>query len=170
MKKYLASLFLTTQIFAFAGIGVYGNADLFSVTPGPSSDGSPTVTVTPESLDGAVGGGLFFYLDVLPIIDLEANIELVGNAYKFTTNLAPTAPGEFPWGRVSGYFTLRKKIMGIGVPFLAKLPERTIFWDLKSATDTSTWGLFKTSESLSVKVNLISSTVFPATSRIPAFG
>ena len=121
MKKYLASLFLTTQIFAFAGIGVYGNSDMFSVTPPSTSNNIiPEITVTPESLDNAAGIGVFFYLDALPIIDLEANIEFVGNMYKFTTNLA-TEPGEFPWGRVSGYFTLRKKIMSVGVPFLAKL-------------------------------------------------
>tara|TARA_Y100000996_G_scaffold212037_1_gene166559 strand:- start:556 stop:1242 length:687 start_codon:yes stop_codon:yes gene_type:complete len=120
MKKYLASLFLTTQIFAFAGIGVYGNSDMFSVTPAATSNSMPEVTVTPQSFDNASGVGLFFYLDVLPIVDLEANIELVGNTYKFTTSLAPAAPGEFPWGRVSGYLTLRKKLMGIGVPFLAK--------------------------------------------------
>ncbi len=125
MKKSLILCFLINQIFAFAGLGVYTNSDIFSSTPPSSaytdSNTMQDITVTPESFDNALGGGVFLYLDILPIIDLEANLELVGNTYKFVTNLSPTTPGEFPWGRVSGYFTIRKKIMGIGVPFLAKL-------------------------------------------------
>ena len=112
MKKSLILCFLITQVFAFAGIGVYGNNDIFSSTPPHStytdSNTMQDITVTPESFDNAIGGGVFLYLDILPIVDLEANLELAGNTYKFVTNLSP-APGEFPWGRVSGYFTIRKK-------------------------------------------------------------
>ena len=118
MKKLFIFVFLVTQVFAFGGFGVYGNSDLFSSTPLATS--SELITVTPQSFDNTLGGGFFVYLDILPIVDLEANVELAGNLYKFTTNLAPEEPGEFPWGRVSGYFTLRKKIAGVGVPFLAK--------------------------------------------------
>ena len=121
MKKYLVCLFLTSQMFALGGIGVYGNSDMFSSTPPSSSNTSGTVTVTPEILEGGIGAGVFLYLDILPIVDIELNGELVGNLYKFSTNLAPESPGEFPWGRTSAYLTLRKKIIGIGVPFLAKL-------------------------------------------------
>ena len=81
MKKYLAGIFLVTQIFAFGGFGAYGNIDSFSSTP--SQTQSEGIIVTPQSLDGANGLGLFFYLDVLPIIDLEVSYELVGNIYKF---------------------------------------------------------------------------------------
>ena len=111
MKKYFIGIFFITQIFALGGIGVYGNADSFSSTPAATSvDG---ISVTPQTFDGAKGGGLFVYLDVLPIVDIEANIELTGNLYKFTTSTLaalPPQPGEFPWGRVSGYLTLRKKV------------------------------------------------------------
>ena len=118
MKKYLAGIFLVTQIFAFGGFGFYGNVDSFSSTPNQTQSGG--IIVTPQSLDGANGLGLFFYLDVLPIIDLEVSYELVGNIYKFTTNVSNGSPGEFPWGRLSGYYTLRKKLLGVSVPFLAK--------------------------------------------------
>ena len=83
-------------------------------------------------------------------------------------DLLPNSPKGFAFATTS-LRVIGTEVTGT-VPFLAKFPERTIFWDLKSATDTSTCGLFKTLESLSVKVNLISSTVFPATSSIPAFG
>ena len=72
MKKYLASLFLTTQIFAFAGIGAYGNLDMFSVTPPSTSNNIiPEVTVTPESLDNAAGIGE--HPDVMAAIESEIN-------------------------------------------------------------------------------------------------
>ena len=126
MKKYFIGIFFITQIFALGGIGVYGNSDSFSSTPAETN--VDNIFVTPQTFDGAQGGGLFVYLDVLPIVDIEANIELVGNLYKFTTStqvggvLVPLSPqpGEFPWGRVSGYLTLRKKIIGLSIPFLAK--------------------------------------------------
>ena len=56
------------------------------------------------------------------------------------------------------------------VPALEKLPEMIIFWELNPVTETSTCGLFKTEDKASVKISLISSTVFPATSKIPALG
>tara|TARA_B100001250_G_scaffold86025_1_gene71163 strand:- start:3260 stop:3946 length:687 start_codon:yes stop_codon:yes gene_type:complete len=119
MKNNIISIFLITQIFAFGGFGVYGNIDSFSATPEATTSGS--VTVTPQSLDGAAGIGLFFYLDILPIVDLQIDYEIVGNAYKFTTNVGSENIGEFPWGRVSGYYTLRKELIGASIPFLAKV-------------------------------------------------
>tara|TARA_Y100001970_G_C14246629_1_gene868747 strand:- start:893 stop:1570 length:678 start_codon:yes stop_codon:yes gene_type:complete len=119
MKKNIISIFLTTQIFAFGGFGVYGNVDSFSATPEATTSGS--VTVTPQSLDGAAGIGLFFYLDILPIVDLQVDYELIGNSYKFTTNVGSESAGEFPWGRVSGYYTLRKELIGASIPLLAKV-------------------------------------------------
>ena len=66
-------------------------------------------------------------MDFIPVIDLEANVELVGNSYKFKTNLVNSelvnselASGNYPWGRISTYLTIRKKITGLKVPFLAK--------------------------------------------------
>ena len=81
MKKSLILCFLITQIFAVAGIGVYVNNDIFSSTPSPSiytdSNTMQDITVTPESFDNAIGVGAFLYLDILPIVDLEANLEIV---------------------------------------------------------------------------------------------
>ena len=51
-----------------------------------------------------------------------------------------------------------------------KFPEIITFWELNSDTETSTWGLLRTFDKDFVRINLISSTVFPATLIMPAFG
>ena len=67
--------------------------------------------------------GLLFYIDAIPIVDLEADIEFVGNIYKYTPYVggaALPAEGEMPWGRVSTYLTARKEILALSIPLLAK--------------------------------------------------
>ena len=73
-------------------------------------------------MSNSVGLGLFLYLDVIPVIDLEASWEIAGASYPFVVNVGGVniATHDFPWARFSGYYTVRKKIAGVGIPFLAK--------------------------------------------------
>ena len=124
MKKNIVLLFLLTQIFAIAGIGVYGNYDPISRTPQSST--KDEVAIIPGSTTdyGNLGLGLFVYVDVLPIIDLEVAAEIAGTYYPVTIDL-PLVGSEtyegFPWVRFSAYGTIRKKIIGVSIPFLAKV-------------------------------------------------
>lgn len=112
---------VTTFQFAYglAGFGIYGNQDLFSTTPAASSSGD--INVVPGSLDNAGMFGIFVYIDALPFVDLQADFEFGGNLYNFTsgTSLGVTE-GEFPFARASQYYSIRKKIVGVSIPFLAK--------------------------------------------------
>ena len=123
MKQFLGRIFIIVVSLQFAyglaGFGLYGNQDLFSATPAATTSGD--VNVVPGSLDNAGMLGFYFYIDALPFIDLQADFEFGGNLYNFTsgTSLGVTE-GEFPWARASQYYSIRKKIVGVSVPFLAK--------------------------------------------------
>ena len=124
MKRLISILslivLLINTIWAFGGFGVYGNVDQFSVTPDATTYGN--ISVVPESLDGGAGFGVFLYLDIIPVVDLQADFEFVGNLYKFNSVTNINSSGmDFPWGRVSQYYTVRKELIGASVPFLAKV-------------------------------------------------
>jgi len=119
MKKYIITLFLITHIFAFGGLGFYGGSNNHSTTAAESTSG--VVTITPGPLNNSLGLGFFVYLDVVPVVDLEAAWELAGNTYPFQIDISGEKQNyDFTWGRVSSYYTIRKKIVGAGIPFLAK--------------------------------------------------
>ena len=65
MKHLISRIFILLATFQFAygiaGFGFYGNQDLFSVTPGATSEGN--VSVIPGSLDNAGMLGVYFYID-----------------------------------------------------------------------------------------------------------
>ena len=124
MKKlflYFSPIFIIcSQAFSIAGFGAYGNYDLLKYPAGNS--GNSTTYLNYEGFNNAGGFGLLLYIDALPIVDLEADIELIGNAYKYTAylNNNSIASEEIPWGRTSIYYTVRKEILGVSIPLLAK--------------------------------------------------
>ena len=120
-KLILSILILNSQIFALAGLGVYGDFDLLKYPSGTSGDINGA-GVSYEGFDNASGIGLMLYVDAIPFVDLQFDVEFVGNIYKYTPYLvgAPLSTEELPWGRVSTYTTIRKNILGLSIPFLAK--------------------------------------------------
>ena len=120
IQTFLPIFVICSQVSAIAGFGAYGNYDLLKYPSGSHVDG--TLEIKYDGFDNAGGFGFLFYIDAIPFIDLEADIEFVGNAYKFTPYVAstPLTSGEMPWGRVSIYLTARKEIMGLSIPLLAK--------------------------------------------------
>ncbi len=121
IQTFLPIFILSSQVFAIAGFGAYGDFDLLKYPAGSSGDIS-TYGVEYNGFDNAKGFGFLFYIDAIPIVDLEADIEFVGNLYEYTPYLAgiPLASEDLPWGRVSTYVTIRKEILGLSIPLLAK--------------------------------------------------
>mgnify|MGYP001209770041 CR=1 FL=1 len=125
MKKLIQSFpplfIISSQVFALAGFGAYGDIDLLKYPSGISGDIS-TTGVKYDGFDNAKGFGLMFYIDAIPIVDLQADLEFVGNLYEYTPYIGGTAldTQELPWGRISTYFTIRKEIFGLSIPLLAK--------------------------------------------------
>ena len=121
IQTFLPIFILSSQVFAIAGFGAYGDFDLLKYPAGSSGDIS-AYGVEYNGFDNAKGFGFLFYIDAIPIVDLEADIEFVGNLYEYTPYLAgiPLASEDLPWGRVSTYVTIRKEILGLSIPLLAK--------------------------------------------------
>ena len=121
IQTFLPIFILSSQVFAIAGFGAYGDFDLLKYPDGSSGDIS-TYGVEYKGFDNAKGFGFLFYIDAIPVVDLEVDIEFVGNLYEYTPYLAgiPLASEELPWGRVSTYVTIRKEILGLSIPLLAK--------------------------------------------------
>ena len=68
---------------------------------------------------GVLGG--YVYVDLIPLVDIEFDFNIQGNTYDIEFQ---NAFGEMPkinFGWVSGntYTTVRKKIVGLSIPFLA---------------------------------------------------
>ena len=121
IQTFLPIFILSSQVFAIAGFGAYGDFDLLKYPKGSSGD-LDSYGVKYNGFDNAKGFGFLFYIDALPIVDLEADIEFVGNLYEYTPYLLGSAQTsqELPWGRVSTYVTIRKEIFGLSIPLLAK--------------------------------------------------
>ena len=121
IQTFLPIFILSSQVFAIAGFGAYGDFDLLKYPDG-SSGNLDNYGVKYDGFDNAKGFGFLFYIDAIPVIDLEADIEFVGNLYEYTPYLLGSAQTsqELPWGRVSTYVTIRKEILGLSIPLLAK--------------------------------------------------
>ena len=121
IQTFLPILIISSQVFAIAGFGAYGDFDLLKYPAGSSGD-LETYGVKYNGFDNAKGFGFLFYIDAIPVVDLEVDIEFVGNLYEYTPYLAgiPLASEDLPWGRVSTYVTIRKEILGLSIPLLAK--------------------------------------------------
>ena len=121
IQTFLPIFILSSQVFAIAGFGAYGDFDLLKYPDGSSGD-LDNNGVKYNGFDNAKGFGFLFYIDAIPVVDLEADIEFVGNLYEYTPYLLGIAQTsqELPWGRVSTYVTIRKEILGLSIPLLAK--------------------------------------------------
>jgi hypothetical protein len=121
IQTFLPIFILSSQVFAIAGFGAYGDFDLLKYPAGSSGD-VDEYGVEYKGFDNPKGFGFLFYIDAIPVVDLEVDIEFVGNLYEYTPYLAgiPLASEDLPWGRVSTYVTIRKEILGLSIPLLAK--------------------------------------------------
>ena len=125
MKKVIlfalvASTITVSPLAAIGGIGLQLGQGAFTVASTEDVDETGFITVTTGEFANPLNLGVYLYLDVLPIVDLEADIQLTASEYdfEFTNTLGTAGPYNGYWGGVSTYITVRKKIFGLGIPFL----------------------------------------------------
>ena len=111
----------STGLFAIGGFGLQVGQSSFSVAESSPESGLPDVTLTNSSFDGAFVFGGYLYIDAIPFIDIEVDANVRGNSYDINfENLAgPMDPINFGWVSADVYYTLRKKVVGLSIPFLA---------------------------------------------------
>ena len=83
---------------------------------------STLVHLTNGAFENAYNIGGYLYLDVIPVIDIEVDFSAQANTYEIQfSNIEGTmAPLNFAWASTDIYFTVRHKIVGFNIPFLAK--------------------------------------------------
>ncbi len=122
LKIILTAVMLsTTGLFAFAGFGLQLGQSLFSVAESSPESGIQGVTLTNGSFDNAYVLGGYLYVDAIPFIDLEFDLNVRGNTYdiNFENEIGSMDPIPFGWASLNMYVTLRKNIIGLSIPFLA---------------------------------------------------
>ena len=125
MKRLITGLLISlipTSMFAIGGFGLQVGQNSFSVEASSPETGIPGVTLTNGAFDGSGALGGFVYVDLIPFIDVEFDFNIQSNEYDidFSNNFGTAMPTlSFAWGSINTYTTVRKKVAGLSIPFLA---------------------------------------------------
>ena len=114
------SLIPWSSALGVVGFGVQGGQSIFTVASSISSVDGADLTTT-EFANPLSGGG-YLYIDAIPVIDLEADFSVSFKKYTFDfeNEEGVSGPYDFGWADFSIYLSAGKKIVGIGIPLLAK--------------------------------------------------
>jgi len=136
MKKYLIITLLAvlpSSTFAIVGLGLSVNQSMFSVgsssspllidNPVPGLDPLEVGSFTHHGFENGFGLGGYLYLDIIPVIDLDVEVNAVGNLYNFSfLNMSPISLDsvQFAYAAANTYITIQKSVFDLGIPFLAR--------------------------------------------------
>ena len=114
------SLIPWSSALGVVGFGVQGGQSILTVASSISSKDGADLTTT-EFANPLSGGG-YLYIDAIPVIDLEADFSVSFKKYTFDfeNEEGVSGPYDFGWADFSIYLSAGKKIVGIGIPLLAK--------------------------------------------------
>jgi len=114
------SLIPWSSALGVVGFGVQGGQSILTVASSISSVDGANLTIS-EFANPLSGGG-YLYIDVIPVIDLEADFSVSFKKYTFDfeNEEGVSGPYDFGWADFSIYLSAGKKIVGVGIPLLAK--------------------------------------------------
>jgi len=125
MKSFFTKLLVLSfipfgLILGIGGFGFQGGQSLLSNESSQSTEGEAILNTSEFS--NPFSGGAYIYIDAIPFVDLEADFTFSMKEYTFDFQNSTGARGPygFTWGDFSIYLTARKKIVGLGIPLLAK--------------------------------------------------
>jgi len=131
-KKKIVAIFVVMTVsissaFGFIGFGLYGLQDMVTVE-GHQSDqveGVVKVLMDRQGFENPYGLGGYIYLDLIPFIDIEADVQATFSKYTFNFQnyfnndlLVETGEVDFAYARISGFLTVRRKLIGLSLPVL----------------------------------------------------
>ena len=124
MKRLISILLISlipSSIFAIGGLGLNLSQGSFSVDASYPKTDIPGVTLMNGAFDGSFGFGGYAYIDLIPFVDIEFEANTQGNLYdiEFQNAFGEMPPLEFAWVSLNTYTTVRKKVVGLSIPFLA---------------------------------------------------
>ena len=124
MKNFFSAMIfwlMPYSLFAVGGLGLQLGQGIFSVDASSPETNVPGVTFTNGAFDGSINVGGYVYIDLIPFIDVELDFNMIANTYdiEFQNELGSMPPISFSWGSVNTYTTVRRKVAGLSIPFLA---------------------------------------------------
>ena len=127
MKKMLSVLIiamLPSYAFALIGFGLQFGSDLSKLGPQSYTEGSGALAFNVNSYEmksNPVGGGGYAFVDLFGFA-LEGEFDVAFGEYEFDfgNQYMDFDPIPFGWARASYAATLKKNIMDLSIPFLAK--------------------------------------------------
>ena len=123
MKKIFSIsifLLLISQAYSLAGFGLNLNQTMFGVDEKTNSIGT-IGSYGYEKISGGNGLGGYLYIDAIPLIDIDLEFSGFGTTYNYSVTIDQTTTSySLPFGSLSGYLTLQKKIFQLKIPLLAK--------------------------------------------------
>ena len=138
MKKLYFKIILAIiplSIFAIGGFGLNVPYSTFTVEPSSSDlivdilgNSTKVGQIDRFGFENAYGLGGYAYVDMIPFIDLDIDVNFMGNIYDFSffndaiTSSSSLSPDtlEFAFFTGNAYLTVQKSIFKLGIPFLAK--------------------------------------------------
>ena len=127
MKKFLVVLtlaMLPSSAFAIIGFGIQAGQDMAKLDALSHTEGEGLTAVTVNSFEmeaNPVNFGGYAFVALFGFA-LEAEGDIAAGAYQFEFEnvLSTLGPVDFGWARVSYAVTMKKNIMDLSIPFLAK--------------------------------------------------
>jgi len=127
MKKFLvvsALAILPSSAFALIGFGIQGGQDMAKLDALSHTEGEGYTAVTVNSFEmesNPVNFGAYAFVDLFGYA-LEAEGDIAAGEYQFEFDnaLSTLGPVDFGWARLSYAVTMKKNIMDLSIPFLAK--------------------------------------------------
>ena len=127
MKKTLSILItalIHSSAFALIGFGIQAGSDLSKLGANTYTDNSSSVPVIFNSYqmkNNPLGGGAYAFVDLFGFA-LEGEFDFAAGKYEFDfgNEHITLDPVSFGWLRLSYATTLKKNVMDISIPFLAK--------------------------------------------------
>jgi len=113
-------LLFISQAYSIAGFGLKFNQTIFSIDANTNSIGD-FGRYGNDVINGGMGFGGYFYIDAIPIIDLDLEFSGFGTTYDYFLIIGDkSATYSLPYGSLGGYLTFQKTVFQLAVPLLAK--------------------------------------------------
>ena len=112
IQTFLPIFILSSQVFAIAGFGAQFGQSMFSVEESSPTFSVPGVTLKNGAYDNAYSVGGYFYIDAIPVVDLEVDFNIQGNKYDINFEFV------FPPPAIKHLLVLRRLRISFGLSFL----------------------------------------------------
>jgi hypothetical protein len=119
-------MMIANSLYGFIGLGLTGGTNSISHSAGESPlliGGNEVGSFSYDGFQNPVSIGGYLYIDALPIVDVDIELNVKIAPYYFSLENAATSQDSlaFIWASSSFYMTVQKDLLKASIPFLAKI-------------------------------------------------